>query len=133
MKQIEQPPITPNDSPYPSSSLIGEKLTQPPTLHLNRRKAIASKCLDCSCFNYVDRQKCPFGDCQLYQFRTGRGKQNPRARNMAIRSFCRDFCMEGCPGYVSACSSPDCPLYAFRQTAKGKGENNFWMPSNKNH
>ncbi len=83
---------------------------------INRRKAIAEKCLNCSGFEYKSRQNCDFTDCELYQYRTGLGKQESKARNRAIRVFCRDDCMEGNQGYVSTCTSPDCPLYAYRMS-----------------
>lgn len=81
---------------------------------LNRRRAIAERCLNCSGFEYSSRENCQFGDCQLHPYRTGKGKQNASARSEAIRAYCRDFCMEGSSAYVSKCSSPECPLFVFR-------------------
>lgn len=81
---------------------------------LNRRKAIVEKCLNCSGFEYSGRKNCEFTDCQLFPYRTGTGQQDTGARNMAIRAFCKDFCMEGSTALVADCSSPNCPLYAFR-------------------
>ncbi len=83
-------------------------------VELNRRKAIAEKCLNCSGFEYKSRQNCEFTSCLLYKYRTGTGKQDSVARNRAIRAYCRDDCMEGSAHYVSQCTSPDCPLFAYR-------------------
>lgn len=94
---------------YPFSP-DGKKL-----ISINRRRAIAEKCLNCGGFELKSRQNCEFKDCLLYPFRTGAGKQDSQARNRSIRSYCRDVCMEGSSNYVSLCTSPDCPLYAYRQ------------------
>ncbi|MCP3889309.1 MAG: hypothetical protein GY702_10615 [Desulfobulbaceae bacterium] len=83
-------------------------------IELNRRKAIAEKCLNCGGFDYTSRRNCTFSDCQLFPYRSGTGKQDSKARNSAIRAFCRDYCMDGNASYVSKCTSPDCPLYAYR-------------------
>lgn len=83
-------------------------------VNLNRRSAIAEKCLNCSGFKHSARKNCEFTDCQLFPFRSGKGHQAASVRNKAIRAFCKDFCMEGSSPLVADCSSPDCPLYAFR-------------------
>ena len=82
---------------------------------LNRRKAIKEYCWNCSGFSRKERENCWGRDCELFPFRTGRGKQAVKARNDAIRAHCREHCMDGHPSYVTRCSSPDCPLYAYRQ------------------
>lgn len=85
-------------------------------VELNRRKAIAERCLNCSGFNYAERQRCEHDECQLYLYRLGVGKCNSRARNTAIREYCRDFCTEGGDYPVRLCPSRDCSLYTFRMT-----------------
>jgi len=83
-------------------------------VNLNRRRAIAEKCLDCSGFIPAERRTCTITDCLLYPYRTGVGKQDSDARNRYIRAYCRETCMESNQGYVSKCTSPGCPLYAYR-------------------
>lgn len=85
-------------------------------VNLNRRKAIIEKCLNCSGFEKKSRTTCVFTNCDLYMYRTGKGKQNAKARNKAVRSFCRSTCMDGTSHMVQLCTSKDCPLYAFRMT-----------------
>ncbi len=60
-----------------------------------------------------DGSLCIFSDCQLHPFRTAAGKQDPKKRSRAIRSFCI-WCIAGNAGDVKKCVSPDCPLYPFR-------------------
>jgi len=83
---------------------------------INRRKAIAEKCLNCSGFELTGRRDCRSTECQLHPYRLGLGKCDSSARNVAIRSYCRDCCMDGNGYLVSVCSSPDCPLYPYRMT-----------------
>jgi len=83
-------------------------------LSLNRRKAIHEKCLDCSCWHPSEVGECPFTNCDLYPFRTGRGKQNAKDRTKSIKSFCLN-CMNGQVGEVSKCQLFDCPLYIYRR------------------
>ena len=54
----------------------------------NRRKSIRKKCLDCSGFSPKEVTNCSFKDCALYPYRSGKGKQNPKARAKAIRKYC---------------------------------------------
>lgn len=83
---------------------------------LNRRKAITERCLNCSGFSYVERKKCEHTDCQLWLYRLGIGKCESKARNSAIRTYCRDFCTEGGGYAVSRCPSTNCPLFPYRMT-----------------
>ena len=80
---------------------------------LNRRRAIRERCLNCSGWFPSEVANCNFSDCQLYPFRTGRGKQNPKARAEAIRSYCL-WCMAGQRSEVAKCVSKTCPLFAYR-------------------
>ena len=83
-------------------------------INLNRRKAIKEKCFNCSGWSYKNVQSCQFTDCELHPFRTGKGKQHPKARAKAIRGFCL-WCMNENSGEVSKCPCSDCPLYPYRQ------------------
>jgi Zn-finger protein len=67
---------------------------------LNRRKAIRERCLNCSAWFYPGVTNCTFTDCPLYPFRSGRGKQNAKARAKAIRKYCL-CCMGGQSAEVS--------------------------------
>ena len=73
-------------------------------VRLNRRQAIAENCLNCSGFEYSERRNCEIMDCILFPYRTGIGKQDSRARNSAIRAYCKDTCMGGnsftCPSVL---------------------------------
>ena len=86
---------------------------------LNRRKAIRERCLNCSGWAPKEVSNCSFKDCQLYPFRSGKGKQNPKKRGKAIRAFCRR-CMCGQRSEVSKCVSQDCPLFPFRMNGIGR-------------
>lgn len=52
--------------------------------HLNRRKAIRERCLNCSAWIFSEVRQCPITDCALYPFRMGTGRQDARKRNRAI-------------------------------------------------
>lgn len=82
---------------------------------LNRRKAIRERCFNCSAWSYKEVENCTFTDCLLYPFRSGRGKQNSKARSKAICQYCL-WCMDGQLVEVSKCPSIDCPLFPYRQT-----------------
>ena len=81
---------------------------------MNRRKAIREKCLNCSSWSAKDVKNCEMTDCQLYQFRSGQGKQDSKLRAKAIRKYCL-WCMCDRPNEVSKCTAPDCPLFAYRK------------------
>ena len=82
---------------------------------LNRRKAIHQRCLNCSCWIPSEVTGCTFTDCPLFPFRTGKGKQDPKARGKAIRKYCL-WCMAGQSSEVAKCVSRICPLFAFRMS-----------------
>lgn len=82
---------------------------------LNRRKAIHQRCLNCSCWIPSEVTRCAFNDCSLFPFRTGKGKQDPKARGKAIRKYCL-WCMAGQSSEVAKCVSRNCPLFAFRMS-----------------
>ncbi len=92
----------------------GEKVVD-----LNRRKAIREQCLNCSCWSPKEVANCTFNDCPLYDFRSGEGKQNAKARKKAIRKYCL-WCMAGHSSEISKCTSKTCPLFAFRKKALDK-------------
>lgn len=83
-------------------------------VNINRRRAIKENCFNCSGYSRKGRENCWAVDCQLYLYRTGQGKQDSKARNKAIRTHCRDHCMDGHPSYVTKCPARDCPLFAYR-------------------
>jgi hypothetical protein len=93
-------------------SILGKN--GPKDVHLNRRKAIRERCLNCSGWFYTDVKNCEFTDCPLHLFRSGQGKQNAKARSKAIRKFCPE-CMNGKRAEVSKCPSNDCPLFIYRK------------------
>ena len=91
------------------------------TLNLNRRRAIREKCLNCSCWSNKEVEKCVFNPeypkaCSLWPYRMGTGKQNAKARDKAIKSYCV-WCMAGSRAEVGRCVSPYCPLFNFRLTS----------------
>jgi hypothetical protein len=84
------------------------------TVHLNRRRAIRERCLNCSSWSIKEVQECIFEDCPLYPYRSGQGKQKAKARNQAIKSFCA-WCMAGEKGEIKRCVSVHCPLFIYRR------------------
>ena len=93
-------------------SILGKNGLQ--VADLNRRKAIRERCLNCSGWSYKEVASCEFVDCQLFPFRSGKGRQDAKDRAKAIRKYCL-WCMDGQPREVSKCSSTDCPLFSFRK------------------
>lgn len=85
----------------------------PKEINLNRRKAIRERCLNCSGWSAKDVTECEFSECQLYPFRTGQGRQDPKERNKAIRQYCL-WCMVGQRAEVAKCPSFDCSLFPYR-------------------
>lgn len=83
------------------------------SVYLNRRTAIKFKCLDCSGFEYAEMRNCEHKGCSLWQFRAGRGKQDPINRDRAIKAYCLD-CMLDQPYEITNCTSENCPLFIFR-------------------
>lgn len=83
------------------------------SVYLNRRTAIKFKCLDCSGFEFAEMRNCEHKDCSLWQFRTGKGEQDPVNRNRAIKSYCM-WCTLDQPYEISNCPSDNCPLFIFR-------------------
>ena len=49
-------------------------------------QAIRRKCLDCSCFQPAEIQKCPVTTCDLWPFRFGRDPEPSRTRGFAKSS-----------------------------------------------
>jgi hypothetical protein len=89
-------------------------------INLNRRRAIRERCLNCSGWIPREVSKCAFVDCPLYPFRSGKGTQNPKARDRAIKAFCR-WCVCGQRSEVSKCVPQEsigdiliCPLFPYR-------------------
>ncbi len=81
----------------------------------NRRKSIRKKCLDCSGFSPKEVTNCKFKDCALYPYRSGRGKQNPKARSEAIRKYCL-WCVVDQRNEMLKCPSIDCELWPYRKS-----------------
>jgi hypothetical protein len=81
---------------------------------LNRRRAIHERCLNCSAWIPKDVRNCEFIDCELYPFRSVKGKQNPKLRAKAIREYCL-WCTIDQPLEVTMCPCTDCSLYPYRK------------------
>ena len=96
---------------------------------LNRRKAIHQRCLNCSCWIPSEVTGCTFTDCPLFPFRTGKGKQDPKARGKAIRKYCL-WCMAGQSSEVVKCVSRNCPLFAFRMSGIDRSVKMASLPKN---
>jgi hypothetical protein len=82
-------------------------------LGLNRRKAIKLKCFDCSGYKYKEVRNCHHLYCPLFPYRMGKGEQNPKERDRAIRFYCMWCCLDQ-PTEIILCGSGDCPLHDFR-------------------
>lgn len=52
-------------------------------------------------------------ECQLYDFRTGTGKQDAKARHKAIRDYCL-WCCNDQLQEVRLCPAQNCPLWPYR-------------------
>ena len=81
--------------------------------HLNRRRAIRERCLNCSSWSEAEVRDCEATECALYSYRMGTGKQDPKARAKAIRAYCLR-CHAGQRYEIKNCPSTDCPLFYFR-------------------
>ena len=88
----------------------GNKIT-----NLNRRKAVKERCLDCSGWSAARRVNCDLDDCDLHPFRTGLGKQNAKARHIAIRVYCL-WCSCGSVKEVKKCAVKTCALFPYRNS-----------------
>jgi hypothetical protein len=91
------------------------------TVDLNRRKAIRERCLNCSCWIPKEVQYCVFQDCPLYEYRSGKGRQNSKVRDKAIRVYCL-WCMNGQREEIAKCVSGHCALFPFRKTTKDSAQ-----------
>ena len=98
---------------YKRNMLLEEQKTR----GLNRRKAIMLYCLLCSGDEPV--RKCSCNGCALYPFRTGRGKQDPIARDEAIKKECMYHLMDSFKA-ISECCNYDCPLYPYKGYTRKK-------------
>ena len=83
-------------------------------VNLNRRRAARERCLNCSAWSVKEVAECTFDDCPLFPFRSGRGKQNAKARSKAILSYCR-WCCANQQDEISNCPASDCPLWPYRK------------------
>lgn len=83
-------------------------------IRLNRRKAIREKCLNCSAWSYKQVELCPFLDCFLYPYHSGKGRQDPKARFKAIRQYCI-WCCKNNQTEVRKCPAQYCPLHVYRR------------------
>ena len=80
---------------------------------MNRRTSIRKRCLDCSAGSYAEVDNCEHPGCSLYSFRSGYGNQDAKARDRAIKTYCR-WCASSL-GEVLHCPVKICPLYPFRK------------------
>lgn len=94
-------------------SILGKNGLQ--VVDLNRRKAIRERCLNCSGWSYKEVASCEFADCELFPFRSGKGRQDAKDRSKAIRAYCL-WCMAGQRAEIKKCVSYDCPLFPFRNS-----------------
>ena len=85
-------------------------------VHLNRRRAIRYKCIDCGGGYSGGISNCKLINCQLFPYRSGKGKQNPMKRAKAIRDYCLKNCMLDQKYEVQMCPCKDCSLYPYRHT-----------------
>jgi hypothetical protein len=88
-------------------------------LNLNRRRTIRERCLNCSCWIPKEVEHCTFKGCPLYEYRSGKGRQNAKARDKAIKAYCL-WCMGGHRAESAKCISIHCPLFSFRKDRRGK-------------
>ncbi len=95
--------------------------------HLNRRKAIRKKCVDCSAGSYKEVEVCEFTDCPLHPYRSGQGAQNAKARSKAIRRYCL-WCVCDQQGEMWNCPSYDCTLWPYRKSKTERIENTISLP-----
>lgn len=79
---------------------------------MNRRTAIKKRCLNCSAGSRAGIQGCKNIDCSLFPYRTGAGKQVAKARDRAIKDYCR-WCSITRHEVVH-CPVCECPLHRFR-------------------
>lgn len=91
----------------------------PKIVSLNRRKAIRYRCLDCSSFNHAELFRCSEKACPLFPFRSGQGKQNPKARIAAIRNYCL-WCAGNQHLEMMKCPAKDCALFPYRKASTDK-------------
>ena len=84
-------------------------------VNLDRRKAIRVKCLNCSAWVPKEVRNCEFTDCELYPYRSGKGKQDPKLRAKAIRKYCL-WCTVDQPLEITKCPCTDCSLYPYRKS-----------------
>lgn len=99
-------------------------------VNLNRRRAIRENCLSCCAWFMPDVTNCIFKDCPLYQFRSGRGRQNSVERAKAIRQYCL-WCCAGSLSEVAKCPTKTCPLYPYRKTVVDKSVNIDLLPQKR--
>lgn len=87
----------------------------PKIISINRRRAIREKCLNCTGWTPSEVTNCEFTDCLLHVYRSGKGKQNAKARAKSIRAYCLWCCCDQ-RREVKLCPSTDCPLFPYRLT-----------------
>jgi len=79
---------------------------------LTRTKAVRERCLNCSAWSAYAVSQCPFTDCPLYPFRTGKGVRGRSAeKNRAIVRYCQWCSNSRTP---KDCTAKLCPLYVYR-------------------
>lgn len=84
-------------------------------IQTNRRKAIRERCLNCSAWFYSGVKDCQFeGQCPLWPFRSGQGRQDAAKRSAAIKAYCR-WCVNGSGRAVGRCADRSCPLFPYRK------------------
>ena len=92
-------------------SKTGQKI-----INLNRRRAIREHCLNCSGYSRAEVHRCPVTSCPLFHYRSGKGKQDAKARKKAIREYCLWCCAEQRFEMLN-CTARDCSLFPFRKSS----------------
>ena len=85
---------------------------------VNRRGAVRNFCLECCGWSTAEVEKCDGKHlegtmCAFHLFRSGRGKQNAKKRDAAIKKQCR-YCMGDSITSIVNCGSRFCPIFPYR-------------------
>jgi len=75
------------------------------------------RCVNRCDSSFVEADRCRMTECQLYPFRSGKGRQDAKAQSKAIRDYC-SWCMA--TERASRCIVMDCPLFCYRKSTVGR-------------
>ena len=101
---------------------------------VNRRKAIRNFCAECVEWETPEIVRCngkhlDGSMCSFHSFRSGKGKQNVKKRDAAIKKQCL-YCMRGNFISISRCTSRYCPIYPYRNH---KTDSTCFYPASWSH